>query len=218
MGLRLYVSNLEDGILLRCEGRIVCGPESEELETRVRRLLPVLRHVVLDLSQVTFVDSSGLGLLVRLMTSARTFGGDVKLAAPSPQTAKLLESTGLRRVFELFHTPEEALSASMGQRAGSRVLCVDPSCDLLTFVRTILQTAGYVVHTTENLFDAKVLLRASRPDFLVLGPNLDSVRSNNTLREYLPRVVLTLDAHFDHLEAAEAKAILLDRLRKAVAA
>jgi anti-sigma B factor antagonist len=218
MALLLHVSNLENGILLRCEGRIVCGPESEELEKRVRLLLPAFRHVVLDLSHVTFVDSGGMGLLVRLMTSARSLGGDVKLAAPSPQIAKLLETTGLRRVFELFQTTEEALSASLGQGTGKRVLCVDPSCDVLTFVRTTLRAAGYAVHTTENLFDAKILLRASRPDLLVLGPNLDSARSQETLREYLPAVVLALDAHFDRLEAAEARAILLERVLKAAAA
>ncbi len=217
MNLQLHYSNLDDGIMIRCEGRIVYGRATEELERRVRDLLPQLRHIVLELSQVTFVDSGGLGLLVRLMTSARCSGGDVKLAAPSPQIAKLLETTALTRVFEVFRSPEEAFSF-LGQGAGTRakrklVLCVDPSCDVLAFVRAVLQSE-YSVRTTDNVYDAKILLRSSRPDLVVLGPNLDSIRGQNTVLEQAPgAAVLALDSDFDHIEAATARTILLQRIQ-----
>src|SRR5512142_259954 len=146
MGLLLHLSDLDNGVMLRCEGRLVCGPEAETLEQRVCRLLPLMRNVVLELSQVTFVDSGGLGLLVRLMTSARRSGGDVKLAAPSPQLTKLLDATCLKSAFDLYQSPEDALS-SLGRtvvgEVVKRVLCVDPSCDVLSFVRTVLRHAGY---------------------------------------------------------------------------
>jgi anti-anti-sigma factor len=218
MSLQLHFSNLANGIMIRCEGRIVCGGATEELERRVRHLLPLVRHIVLELTQVSFVDSGGLGLLVRLMTSARHSGGDVKLAAPSPQVTKLLETTALARVFELFHSPEEALSflaQGAGGAKGRRLLCVDPSCDVLAFMRTVL-APEYSVRTTDNLFDAKILLRSSRPDLIVLGPNLDTIRAQKTILQEAPGTpVLALTADFDHVEAGEAGTLLLQRVHEA---
>ncbi len=221
MALLFHVSDLPNAILLRCEGRIVCGHEAAELETRIRRLLPDLRCVVLELSGVTFIDSNGLGLLVRLMTSARAAGGELKLAAPSRQVAQLLENTCLSRVLEIFPSPEEALSATVRQLAGSQptgkcVLCIDPSADVLTFMRTVLQTDGYSVVTTDNLLDARILLRTSVPNLVLLGPSVDPARATETLHALVPALrVLAVDPAFDRVEAAAATTLLLERLRAA---
>ena len=51
--------------VISCTGRIVEGPEAEELRQTIDRLLEFGSHVILNVAGVDFVDSSGLGLLVR---------------------------------------------------------------------------------------------------------------------------------------------------------
>jgi anti-sigma B factor antagonist len=64
---------------------------------------------VVDLSQVEFVDSSGLGALVACLKTARQGGGDLRLAAPSEQVSMVLGLTNLDRVLRPRASVEEAL-------------------------------------------------------------------------------------------------------------
>jgi len=58
-----------------------------------------VRTLTLDLSELEFIDSTGLAELVLALERHRAGGGDVLLRCPSPSTAKLLEISGLDRVF-----------------------------------------------------------------------------------------------------------------------
>jgi anti-sigma B factor antagonist len=60
--------------------------------------------VVVDLSEVTFVDSSGLGVLVASRMLARELGGDLALVGPQPNVATVLDVTGLAAVFVTFES------------------------------------------------------------------------------------------------------------------
>jgi anti-sigma B factor antagonist len=62
------------------------------------------RWALVDLSEVTFVDSSGLGVLVASRMLARELGGDLALIGPQPNVATVLEVTGLAAVFVTFET------------------------------------------------------------------------------------------------------------------
>ena len=72
--MRLSLDTREVGrvTIVRCKGRIVSGGESESLRTHVAWLLRDRRSIVLHLGEVAFVDSSGLGTMVRTLTSTRT--------------------------------------------------------------------------------------------------------------------------------------------------
>jgi anti-sigma B factor antagonist len=59
-----------DTAVVKCHGRLVVGP-SEELYQAVKHLLPQTKLIVVDLAELTYVDSMGLGTLVRLYSSAR---------------------------------------------------------------------------------------------------------------------------------------------------
>ncbi|HZQ87527.1 MAG TPA: STAS domain-containing protein [Acidimicrobiales bacterium] len=61
--------------------------------------------VVLDLAGVTFIDSTGLSVLITALKRARSLGGDVRLRAPSHQVFKVLELTRLHQVFEVEDAP-----------------------------------------------------------------------------------------------------------------
>ncbi|MDI9884442.1 STAS domain-containing protein [Streptomyces sp. HNM0645] len=76
------------------------------------------RHLVLDLSAVDFMDSSGLNVLIRATRETRATGGDLHLAAPTPPVAKLFDLTGLSLTTAVHEDVEAALTAV--ERAGAR--------------------------------------------------------------------------------------------------
>ena len=66
--------------------------------------------LLIDLSEVTFMDSTGLGVLVAARKQARVFRGTLGLVAPSPPVARVLSLTSLDRVFPCFGSLDEALA------------------------------------------------------------------------------------------------------------
>jgi anti-sigma B factor antagonist len=87
-----------DAILVKCHGRLVAGT-SQELYQAVKELLPQTKLVVVDLAELTYVDSMGLGTLVRLYVSARQQGCEFKLLHLSKQLRNVLKMTNLLSVF-----------------------------------------------------------------------------------------------------------------------
>ena len=100
-----------DGILMvAIEGRLVaaCVDEAKELVLPQVERVP---RVVLDLSQMIHIDSSGLGVLVQLLQRANAQGGTVKLAALQPHPRIVFDITKVYRVFEIFDTVEQGLAS-----------------------------------------------------------------------------------------------------------
>ena len=67
--------------------------------------------VVIDLSSVTFIDSSGLGVLLTALKAARGVGGDVRLTGLTPPVRTIFELTRLFQVFATFPTVEQAIQS-----------------------------------------------------------------------------------------------------------
>ena len=67
-------------------------------------------RVVIDLADVTFMDSSGLSALVSGLKAARQAGGDLRIARPTAQVTSILKLTMLDRVLQPFGSVEEALA------------------------------------------------------------------------------------------------------------
>jgi anti-sigma B factor antagonist len=84
--------------VVKCHGRLVTGA-TEELYQEVKQLLPQARVVVVDLAELTYVDSAGLGTLVRLHASARKLGCEFKLLHLGKQLRNVLKLTNLLAVF-----------------------------------------------------------------------------------------------------------------------
>ena len=70
------------------------------------------RHLVLDLSALGFMDSSGLNVLIRAVQKARRTGGDLYLAAPTPAVRRILEITGVTTTIPPHDGVAEALVAA----------------------------------------------------------------------------------------------------------
>jgi anti-sigma B factor antagonist len=90
-------------------GRIVLGEESAGVRDLVRKLISEgVRKILLNLRNVDYVDSSGLGELVCAFTSMRSHGGELKLLNVTRRVRSLLQITKLITIFEI--TDDEAAS------------------------------------------------------------------------------------------------------------
>jgi stage II sporulation protein AA (anti-sigma F factor antagonist) len=72
------------------------------------------RHLVLDLSRMPFMDSTGLTIMIRTMKEAQQVGGSLNLAAPTALVRRVLELTGVHLTVPMHATVEEALRAQAG--------------------------------------------------------------------------------------------------------
>jgi anti-sigma B factor antagonist len=83
-----------------------------ELRERLLALAEAGRTVaVVDLSDVSFVDSTALGVLVSGVKRLRSSGGDLRLVVTQPRISKVFEITGLNDVFRIYSSAEEAVRA-----------------------------------------------------------------------------------------------------------
>jgi anti-sigma B factor antagonist len=87
-----------DTAVVKCHGRLVAGT-TEEFYQGVKDLLPQTKLVIVDLAELVYVDSSGLGALVRLSVSARRLGCEFKLLHLGKQLRNVLKLTNLLSVF-----------------------------------------------------------------------------------------------------------------------
>jgi len=231
MQLRMENRPVGDVLVIQCQGRIVAGKEVFTLHAYVGDSFVKYGDVVLQLDQVEFVDSSGLGAMVRLTQAARAKGGDLKLSGVPPRIRKTLEMTNLLAQFETYDSIEEAITAAyLGSRysrgktgdARPRLLCVYDSSDMRTFLREILCSAGYNALTTATVEDAGILLRATKAKLVVIPARMQTVHGTPTqkvLQEIDPAVsILVLDDSFAAQDPGEAAEKLLSGVAARVAA
>jgi anti-sigma B factor antagonist len=96
--LTLDVVRAGNAIVVHCNGKLVAGI-NDVLYIKVSKLFPETRRIVLDLTNLTRVDSMGLGTLVRLYVSARSAGCGLELVNLGKPIRLLLGTTGLMKVF-----------------------------------------------------------------------------------------------------------------------
>jgi anti-sigma B factor antagonist len=91
---------------------VVRGEVDLATSPQLRETLAVLversRSVVVDLDQVGFIDSTGIGVLVGGVKRARSHGGDLSLVCTQRRILKVLEITGLTQVFSVFESVDAA--------------------------------------------------------------------------------------------------------------
>jgi anti-sigma B factor antagonist len=97
--LSLETVRNQDEILVRCTGRITSST-SASLQTTVRALIPQTRRLVLDLTDVTYLDSSGLGALVGIYVSARRQECELKLINLNDRLKQLFRISQIAKIFE----------------------------------------------------------------------------------------------------------------------
>jgi anti-sigma B factor antagonist len=85
---------------------------SDELKDKLKNLFETgSKNILVDLRDVRFIDSSGLGALVSGYKNAITHQGTLKLSTLQPQVKSMFELTRLHRVFDIFPTTEDAMDS-----------------------------------------------------------------------------------------------------------
>jgi anti-sigma B factor antagonist len=111
MQLKL-TTKTKDGILIvECSGRIVFGEESSLLRDTVKKAVVENHNMVLNLGNVSYIDSGGLGTLVALRTTAQNAGGTIKLTNLTDRVTDLLQVTKLLTVFDVYSSEAEAVES-----------------------------------------------------------------------------------------------------------
>ena len=231
MPLELQANWAGEVAVVRCRGRLVAGEDVRALRAEVERLMKETRQIVLQMEEVSGMDSSGLGVIVRLLGVLRAAHGDLKLCKLSTQLRQVFQITNLLGVVQICESEEQAIQAfsahtrPTGENPAEpkmKIICVDDSNDVLACLRVLLQREGYEVHTTSNLFDAATLFKAVRPGLVILGPKVQSP-SHEPLTAVFTRVdpkvqLLQLDSGFSTAEAGQAGSELIARVRSLLVA
>jgi anti-sigma B factor antagonist len=99
LSLRIYPQ--DDAMVVECTGRVISGG-TDELRHEVKALFPHTKRVILDLTNVTQLDSMGLGAIVSLYASAKAAGCELKLINLSKRVREIFRVTNLLSVFEVY--------------------------------------------------------------------------------------------------------------------
>ena len=115
MALKITDRAVDGVAVVALEGRIVLGEESNALREKVKSLLAAgQKKIVLNMTNVTYIDSSGLGTMVASHTSARAQGASLKICNLGSKFQEILQVTKLVTVFDVFPS-EAAAIASFGK-------------------------------------------------------------------------------------------------------
>ena len=100
-----------DIMLIQVTGRLSLGRDCEDMEWAVDALIRENRKkVVLDLSELNYVDSMGVGILVMCSGKMTRAGGELRMASLQPRIAELMKITKLDQIFLLYPTAAAAIA------------------------------------------------------------------------------------------------------------
>ena len=103
MALTIASREVDGVTVLDLSGRITLGEGSVQLREAVRDLISKgSKHILLNMSEVNYIDSSGLGELVSAFTTAKNQGASVKLLGLTKKVKDVLQLTKLYTVFDIY--------------------------------------------------------------------------------------------------------------------
>jgi anti-sigma B factor antagonist len=133
MSLEIESKQRENITILTLKGRITVGPEATALREAVAAAnADGPRNMVLDMADVDYIDSTGLGALVIVATGLRKNGSNVKLLNLNRRNIELLVMTKLATVFEIFTDERDAVNSYYPGRETK-------TFDIMEFVRNLNQ-------------------------------------------------------------------------------
>jgi anti-sigma B factor antagonist len=112
MSTRITERRIGDVTVLQVAGRIVLGDGASELRARLNDLIDEARlKFLLDLTDVTYIDSFGVGVIAAKYVSVRRKGGDVKLLRLSARSRRVMRISGLLKIFQSFDSEDEGVKS-----------------------------------------------------------------------------------------------------------
>jgi anti-sigma B factor antagonist len=119
--MTLQERRVGDVTILDLAGRLVLEDGDALLRTRINQLAAEGRlRIIVNLKDVTYVDSCGVGVLIAKYVSLRRKGGDVKLLHLTPRSHRLMEISKLLSVFETFDAEDRAVASFAAPSQGTK--------------------------------------------------------------------------------------------------
>jgi anti-sigma B factor antagonist len=110
--MRFDTEERYNAVVLKLKGDVMGGPDGSKLHDKLREFKEGGQtNVVVDLSKVRFMNSSGLGMLIGGLATMRNAGGDLRLANPADRIQSLLVIAKLLTVFKHFESVDEAVDS-----------------------------------------------------------------------------------------------------------
>jgi anti-sigma B factor antagonist len=128
MSLDIRETEREGVMILALKGRLTVGEASSIREKVSEVLAKSINKLILDLSEVDYIDSTGLGSMVICYTTIKKAGGALKLVNLNKRNIELLLLTKLHTIFEVFSDERDAVNSFFPDREIKRF-------DILTFVQ-----------------------------------------------------------------------------------
>jgi anti-sigma B factor antagonist len=129
MSLEIQQRDREGVTILDLKGRLTVGDEVAKFRDRMQKLIDSgQRSIIINLAQVDYVDSTGLGALVMSYTTLHRLNGSIRLLNLTRRSIELLVMTKLTTIFEVFNDEQNAVNSFFPDREIQRF-------DILNFVR-----------------------------------------------------------------------------------
>jgi anti-sigma B factor antagonist len=110
--MKCNTEQADDVLVIEIEGEIMGGADSESFRNIIYKSIEEDKvFIVADLKNTTWMNSSGLGMLISGLTTLRSSGGDLRLTNLSEKVRRPLEITKLESVFLIYNSVEEAINS-----------------------------------------------------------------------------------------------------------
>jgi anti-sigma B factor antagonist len=108
--MKIKVKEKYEAVIVELKGNVMGGPEAKEFSDLIHKLIDEgKKNIVIDLSGVKFMNSSGLGMLISGYTTVKNGGGKFVIAGATEKINSLLVITKLITIFESYETVEKAI-------------------------------------------------------------------------------------------------------------
>ena len=116
-----FKDKIEDGIgILTLKGKLMGYPETDDLYDEIKSFMgQKVNRIVIDLNGVSWMNSMGVGALMRCLTTVRNSEGDVRLARMGEKARNVFVITQLISIFKIFESVEEAVESYKSDSAAS---------------------------------------------------------------------------------------------------
>ncbi|NOY59020.1 MAG: STAS domain-containing protein [Calditrichaeota bacterium] len=121
--MKIVEKHLDNAYVLALSGELMGGTDFDAFRTVIDKAIEEEQvNLVIDMAQVTWMNSSGLGMLISALTSLRSSSGDIRLANMSERLRRPMEITKLDSVFQDFSSVEKAVKSYQKSPPGQGLL------------------------------------------------------------------------------------------------
>ena len=110
--MKIKINEQYNAVVIELKGNVMGGDDTKDFNELLHKLLDQgKKNIIVDLAEVKFMNSSGLGMLIGGLTTMKKENGHMKLARVTDKIESLLIITKLITIFEFYETVEEAVSS-----------------------------------------------------------------------------------------------------------